>query len=251
MLNVLIGFLEMFAFAPTVHNFQGNSNFAKVKFGSEVVDMRGKIGGHVYSRNRGGAYKRTKVTPTNPQTTFQSAVRNRLAAQSQAWSGLTAAQRAAWNAAVNDWTRTDVFGDSLVPSGKNLYTRLNNNLQSVGEVVITSPPLAVAVEQVIAGAFIMTNGGAKTIAYTGTTGASNIQIWATPGLSAGTNNPGTKYRLLESIDGAAVSPADISSSYEARFGEPAVGQKVFCKLVVITDGTGQNGVASSAVTIAV
>ena len=38
----------------------------KIKFGSEVVDGRGKIGGHVYSKNKGGAYKRTKVTPSNP-----------------------------------------------------------------------------------------------------------------------------------------------------------------------------------------
>jgi len=46
----------------------------KMKFGAIVVDGRGKIGGHVASKNRGGAYLRTKVTPSNPQTGYQAAV---------------------------------------------------------------------------------------------------------------------------------------------------------------------------------
>jgi len=83
----------------------------KIKFGALVVDGRGKIGGHVASKNRGGAYLRTKVTPVNPQTSFQNAVRNRLTAFAQAWRGLAASQRAAWNSSVSDFSKTDIFGD--------------------------------------------------------------------------------------------------------------------------------------------
>ena len=102
----------------------------KIKFGAIVVDGRGKIGGHVASKNRGGAYLRTKVTPTNPQTTFQSAVRNRLTAFSQGWRGLTQAQRDAWNAAVSNFSKTDVFGDIKQPTGLNLYVKLNSKFRS-------------------------------------------------------------------------------------------------------------------------
>ena len=83
----------------------------KAKFGSIVVAGSGKIGGHVASRNRGGAYFRTKVTPVNPNTPAQAAVKSRLTTQAQAWRSLTAAQRAQWNAAVADFARTDIFGD--------------------------------------------------------------------------------------------------------------------------------------------
>jgi hypothetical protein len=83
----------------------------KMKFGAFVVAGSGKIGGHVASRNRSGAFLRTKVTPTNPQTGAQNAVRSLLASLSSAWRSLTGAQRAAWNGAVSAFPRTNVFGD--------------------------------------------------------------------------------------------------------------------------------------------
>ena len=64
----------------------------KIKWGAMVVDGSGKLGGHVASKNRGGSYFRTKVTPTNPNSTSQAAVRSRLTALSQAFRALTIAQ---------------------------------------------------------------------------------------------------------------------------------------------------------------
>ena len=58
----------------------------KLKFGAIVTDGRGKIGGHVASKNRSGAYLRTKVTPSNPNTVAQVQVRSILASLSQSWS---------------------------------------------------------------------------------------------------------------------------------------------------------------------
>ena len=87
----------------------------KAKFGAIVVDGRGKIGGHVATKNKSGSYFRTKVTPVNPQSASQNSVRSRLATRAQAWKGLTAAQRTSWNAAVNDFQRTNIFGDTVIP----------------------------------------------------------------------------------------------------------------------------------------
>ena len=112
-----------------------------MKFGAIVTDGRGKIGGHVASKNRGGAYLRTKVTPVNGQTTAQTSIRNRFTNLSQGWRGLTADERNAWNAAVADYARTDIFGDLHQPTGFNLYQRLNNNLVTIGEASISTPPL--------------------------------------------------------------------------------------------------------------
>lgn len=114
---------------------------AKVKFGMMAVDMRNKLGGQVFSKNRGGAYIRTKVTPANAQTSFQTAVRAILTFFAQSFRTLTAAQILAWNNAVSDFTGTDIFGDVRTPSGINLYIRLNANLAKVGEPAISDPPL--------------------------------------------------------------------------------------------------------------
>jgi len=65
----------------------------KIKWGAIVVDGRNKIGGHVASKNRAGAYLRTKVTPVNPNTGYQAGVRNTLSTLSSGWRALEEAQR--------------------------------------------------------------------------------------------------------------------------------------------------------------
>ena len=100
---------------------------AKVKFSALISEMRNKLNGSVFARNRGGAYLRTKVTPTNPMTIAQVQARSLLTSFSQAWRGLTEDQRQAWLSVVDQWSRTDVFGDVVNPSGSTLYIRLNIN----------------------------------------------------------------------------------------------------------------------------
>lgn len=219
--------------------------------GFGAVDGRGKINGHVASKNRSGAYARTKVTPVNPQTAFQLAARSLLTSLSQGWRSLTEAQRAAWNGAVSSFARTDVFGDLRNPTGKNLYTALNTNLTNVGASTITDPPLPQGAGTVTAGALVMTNGGAKTIAHTGDTVGHQILVWATPAVSAGRSFLKNEYRLIKVFAGGTGSPENIAAAYVARFGEPAVGTKVGVKLVSVNDTTGEMGTPSEAVTITV
>ncbi len=62
---------------------------AKIKMTAIVADIRNKLNGTVFAKNRGGAYMRTKVTPVNRQTSDQSTVRNRLGSFAQGFRGLT------------------------------------------------------------------------------------------------------------------------------------------------------------------
>lgn len=217
----------------------------KAKFGMIVVEGRGKIGGHVASRNRSGAYFRTKVTPVNPSTTYQQNARNLLASQSQAWRGLTQAQRDAWNQAVGDFAHTDIFGDLRNPTGKNLFTLLNVNLLNSGSSPITAPPLPVATPPIVATSATIAVGATQfDVAFTGTGGATDfIHIWATDPLSPGVSYAKNRLRFIASVAGNTASPEDIWAAYVARFGTPTVGQKVVVQLVGVAS-TGQQGVAS-------
>lgn len=216
-----------------------------------MVDARGKLNGSVFTKGRSGATLRVKVSGTNPQTPAQLEVRNRLSFFSQLWRTLGAAGVNAWNGAVDQWKRTNVFGNSVTPTGKNLYTRLNANIQSVGGSAITAPPLPLGAQQVVAGALVMTNGGAKTIAYTGTTVLSTVQVWATAPQSPGVRFLKNKYALIGTFLGNASSPVDISTMYEDKFGEPPVGTYIGVKLVAIRLTTGENSLPSEATTTAV
>lgn len=223
-----------------------------MKFGALVVDGRGKIGGHVASKNRAGAYLRTKVTPVNPNTSDQSGARNRLTTISQGWRSLTAAQRASFNNAVSDFTKTDIFGDVKSPSGFNLYQRLNNNLSNVGAAAITLAPLPSAVPTVVIGALSIDVGAgdASELALSGAVPAGTaMQIWATPGLSAGISFVKSEYRLIQVEAAASSSPVDIQAAYEAKFGTPVAGQKVFVQIKFVNITTGQASTTQSASTI--
>lgn len=229
----------------------------KTKFGSIIVAGSGKIGGHVASRNRGGSYLRTKVTPVNPQTTAQSTVRNRLAGLSQAWRGLTASQRSAWNAAVGDFAKTDIFGDLKNPSGFNLFQRLNNNLLAVGASQINSPPAAAAVDAFTSFSLAAEDATAAeslTLTFAPAIESDHkVKVFATAPISAGVSFVSSEYRLIEIIDDGDNSPYDAISAYQTKFGSTGdVGQKIFVKLVQVNASTGQEGtpISASAVVVA-
>ena len=219
--------------------------------GMGMVDGRGKINGTVGSKNRSGAYLRVKVSGVNPQSTYQMAARNQLTQFSQMWRLLTQSARNAWNAAVADYARTDVFGDLRNPTGKNLFTRLNVNLANISVSHIEDPPAPAGGGQVLIGAIVITNGGAKTVAHTLDSADYKIQVWATPGVSPGKSFLKGDYRLIKVFTGGAASPENIATAYQNRFGEPAVGTKVGVRLVSINSTTGENSVASEGTTLTV
>jgi hypothetical protein len=218
----------------------------KAKFGAIVVDGRGKLGGHVASKNRAGNYFRTKVTPVNPQTSSQSTVRNRLAGISAAWRALSAALRAAWNAAVGDFAKTDIFGDIKNPSGFNLYQRLNNNLITCGEAGISSPPLVTAVD---AFASISLTAEDGTVAQSlslvidpAVEADHLVKVFATPPLSAGKSFVKSEYRLIEILPNSQTTPVNLLASYQAKFGSTgSAGQKIFVKVVQVEETSGLEG----------
>jgi len=220
----------------------------KMKFGAIVVDGRGKIGGHVASKNRGGAYLRTKVTPVNAQTGYQNAIRNRFTTLSQGWRGLTPTERDAWNAAVADYARTNIFGDLHQPTGFNLYQRLNNNLVTIGEAAITTPPLPSAVGEVTAVSLAIAAGAGTMSLVMGAVvpAGTNVKVFATAPVSAGKSFVKSEYRLIDILAPAAATPVNLKAAYEAKFGSVGVaGQKVFVKLTAVNAATGQEGTPSS------
>lgn len=215
-----------------------------MKFGAIVVDGRGKVGGHVASKNRYGAYLRTKVTPVNPQSTDQIEVRNRLSGLAQDWRDLSADQRLAWNNAVSDYKKTDIFGDIQNPTGFNLFVKLNANLLNIGEAQQSAPPLPgspAALTAISATADV--SDALITVTFAPAVGADNhYKVEATPALSAGKSFVKSEYRQIDVLDVADVSPLAIQAAWMAKFGSfPAAGTKIFIKFTPILDATGQQG----------
>lgn len=226
---------------------------AKVKFTAFLADMRGKVNGSVFSRNKGGAYVRTKVTPNNPQTSAQVNARALLSTYSQNWKSLTAAQRAAWNAAVSNFLTTDIFGDIKTPTGKNLYVRLNANIINGGGSAITSPPLPSGVPSLSSLSVAATETSQDvvlTFAATPVPSDTALYVEATDGLSPGVSNANSKFRFVEVLPATTATGADIASDYIAKFGALTAGEKIFIRakqINLLTGEVSQSQVASAIV----
>lgn len=222
--------------------------------GVGIVDIRNKINGTVFSKNRYGAYARTKVTPVNPQTDAQQAARNNLSTWSQAWRGLTESERQSWIDGAANFPFTDIFGNSKILSGQALYVKLNVNLQNVGGTALTACPAPVAIPA-ITGLSLVADDSANTVIVTfaPTPVAADFEmvIYATPNVTAGKTFVKNLFRLVTSVAAAGTSPADISTAYIARFGDPVEGNKIFIKAVMVSTTTGQQGIPLQASTIVV
>jgi hypothetical protein len=217
----------------------------RILFGSIVVAGSGKIGGHVASKNRGGTYMRTRVTPANPQSVDQTKSRNRLSSISSLWKTLDAATVAAWNAVVESWKGTNVFGNTITPSGFNLFQKLNNNLVRIAESEITDPPVPEEVPVIITG--VLTATEATSIEVTFSTDPiitdSAIVVAATPAIPASQSFVKNKFCEIGLMPALETHVTDLTSLYEDRFGEVGeAGKKIFVKMQQIVKATGQAGI---------
>lgn len=230
---------------------------AKILFGVGVADARNALGGHVFSKNRNGAYVRQKVSPSQPRTVAQQAVRNSLATFSKAWGSLlNDTQRAAWVSLAASNPVPDQFGNPQILTGMQMYMRVNRNLHTIGQARKDAAPMDQAVDGItsfsIAGA-----AGAHTLILTftpsPTAATGHLVFFATPGMSPGKNFVTSFLRLVFANAGiGTASGVDRGPDWEAKFGQLTQGQKVTGQIVFISDVTGaaSGAVAASCIVAA-
>jgi hypothetical protein len=222
---------------------------ASAKYGNIIVDMRGKINGNVYSKNKGGAYVRVRVKPSNPRSTDQSAVRAFFTTNSQAWRGLTDNERASWMQGAINFARKNRVGDSHVLSGNALYQSLNKNLADVGIAPITTCPAPDVVDTVSVSTAVAATGAQTLVITLGAAVPANtsLKVFASETVSAGVASPGTKLRQIASFPNAHAAALTLTTEYLAKFGTiGATGSKIFYKIVPVNETTGQVGAAIAA-----
>lgn len=223
----------------------------KVRFGGGVADMRGSEGGRTYSRNRGGAYQRSRVAPLNPQTPRQQAQRQILSDVAKGWAGdLSQAQRDQWIAFAAANPITDVFGETLVLTGAQMYSRLNGRLLTAGLSGITTPPANLDVTALATATATFDVGtGSVEVTFTPSPLPANhhLQVRATPAVGAGIAYIRNRLRFLVATGAAESSPYDFESDWTSRFGTlPSAGQKVVALFNTISD---VNGAVSTGIRV--
>lgn len=219
----------------------------KIKYSALVSDMRGKLNGSVASVNKYASYLRNKVTPVNRKSSAQIAVRNFFTTVAQAWRGLTADQRAQWNAGAKNFSRTNIFGDLKQLSGFNLFMRLNQNLLNVSEAQITVCPLPTEVVPAVCvgAAMDVSNASCDLTLANAINAGTLVEVFATPGLSAGKSFVASEFKKIKTANSADGNVLALDGDYIAVFGSiPAAGTKVFFKTKSIGLANGIPGAES-------
>jgi hypothetical protein len=212
--------------------------------GIGITDGRGKIGGQVASRNSGGAFMRTLVSGTNPNTSYQIAARERYTSAVAYWRTLTPAQQDAWIVAAGTgaWNTTDSLGNPVQPSGFQLFTRVNIAVPAPNFPVVAVPVLPSLTSPGFQFASFELSGGMLSEFVFDLDAASiganeEVVVWVTAPLGTGIRRPSqSKFKLLKRYDQEQYGTADSKlrplAEYVARFGQPALGQRIFFSLEI-------------------
>lgn len=213
--------------------------------GTLGVDQSGSLSGFVASHARGGTYYRARSIPVNPNTADQQRARTDLAANSQAWNGLSEAQREAWTAYGITGTFYNRIGQAISLSGIAAFNQVNSMMVFSGQSTITAPPTvdsSLVLPYPTTASVVQDDGDIViTIAAGADSGAGKrLVVACTRPLSAGRYSPKGGYRLAGSAALAAIgaqaaftypfSP-DIDSAVFLRYYSTASDGKVSAPIV--------------------
>lgn len=198
--------------------------------------LSGRVGGIVFSRNRGGDYVRNGPSPINPQTDYQVAVRNAMGLASTRWNDMAATARAAWKAWASNNPVMNRLGESIRLQGNAAFCMFNSRLAFLGVAVVDTPPVVSAPPPLLTLTPTFDVGlGAFQVAYTATPLAAGCKLWVLGCRPMSLGISFVKNRLRHFITSAAAqaSPLDIEAAFGLRFGVPAVGENVVVRAGVL------------------
>lgn len=232
-MKYLINFIVAFAALPHARVRYG---MALVKLGGGVADIRGSIGGTVFSRNRSGAIARNRTIPVNPGSAAQTKIRSCMSVVRNLWFNvLTAAQRQAWDTYAEAVEVTNRLGESIKLTGWNHFQRsassaLYNDLpyQADGPTELALPEqdesisiTASAATQLITIAFDDESAWASE-------DDAHLLVYASRGISPTRNFFKGPYQIAGTLAGDSGAPLASPLTVPAPF-VLTEGQKVFCQ----------------------
>ena len=209
--------------------------------GAMVSQASGRIGGTIFSRNRGGAYVRNGSIPTTVTTRFAQLIKSVTAALSQAWAGLDAEVQEQWREWASQNPVINRLGQSRTLSGHQAFVKINARLVYAGFGAVESPPIGEAPEAFVPGEVTFVDEPlALTVAFSPTPAPAGVAVQCYAYLA---NSPGVSYvrnrlALVTTSAAAAATPLHIAQDVEDRFGTPRAGQTLHIGLRALDTTTG-------------
>jgi hypothetical protein len=210
---------------------------AKVQYGSLITEIKGKIGGQVLQSSSAGHIIRNKGRFNRSSSQRINKQKYTVATIANNWRALTLAQQAAWSSACPSFLSTDVLGNKRTPSPFNLFMKccLNANARELG--ILTTP----GVPDVFNVVDLITAFQASTFPIVelnfGLTVPANQQcyVYCSGSNSQGRNSPVGGYKFVVNLGAPSPGFYQFQDQYVPIFGNPVLGAKIFCKVVIFSE----------------
>ena len=201
------------------------------------IPQVGKLGLTVTWPGRNGLIRRTLVTPANPRTAAQLAVRDILQQQARAFDGLTTAQQDAWNTAAASYQSRPTLGQSGPLTGLQLFTKVNCTLAQLGQDPVIVPPVNPQFPDLAVTDLVITNpGGVVAVKLTCPVPPGNNTVVRASKPQHSGIRACRDYRIVGTCPAPVAGASDITGLYTAKFGAPPAGSRVFVQCCVMVDG---------------
>lgn len=222
---------------------------------SPLIGRLSKSAGSITAAyNKFGSYLRNRVTPTNPNTSFQTAVRGDFATYAGEYRNLTASQQEAWIQLGKNIERQDSLGQTYSLTGLQAYMLININRGTVGSAGATDAP-ALQLPDAAPTFSAVVDASPENFTFTfGTIPTGEFMlVYATRPVSAGRAFASTsEFKLISVFDDTASSPEILVPAYTDRFGTIAgkAGEKVFIRVIMVNaEGFASTPVQTSVVIV--
>lgn len=187
--------------------------------------IRGRIGGNVFSHNKGGDIIRLGTPPTNPQTSRQTITRAFLGTFASQWTSvLTQAQRDDWSVYAAGHAVKNSLGLDVFISGLAWYVKANCRLADAGLAAAPDAPIAAAPIAPATFTCVISAITTVDVTYTVVVGADEALIlWGSLPVSLGSTPNMAQCRLMgysglaEASPWAATSPHGFTSGMRGVF----------------------------------
>ena len=189
----------------------------------------GKISNRVAFISPFGQCERELVIPANTWSPARDVMRGAFGRLARAWSGLlTEAQRDAWCEAGPKVQSAKRLGKSGPLTGQLLFQGINSARARLGLDLLLTPPAPVVFGPNPVGQLVITNdeNGVRLFLNVTAPAAEDIMVFGQAPCSCGRRKR-RNVSYLGLLQPTQAGLSEITALYVARYGEPAVGQRVF------------------------
>ena len=192
------------------------------------------MAGTTASHNKAGQYTRNRRAPVQPIGTGRRAfIRSAFGQNAKGYGALTQSQQAAWLAWANNYPIVDALGQSIKMTAQNAYIAINTALLNAGQPVSQVPPASNATTAPVITAYTIDDTGTITLTLDGSGAETDFILVAFSRPTSGGVAYMKTFWQATSVAANATTVSGITALYQAQFGVPTPGQRVFIRLTPV------------------